>query len=141
AQESHTYTQKLSDKTNQHIVLILTCPSTSIQQSIRIAPFQHIGQPITFYANKTAFKGILKGVPVNQGLASSLKTENKVYVDQVCVLGLLCVTYTDKQALPLYVVNEPQTNDSYIPQAIVYLIAFSTGGVVLLGSIINYHIA
>ncbi|KAA6373217.1 MAG: hypothetical protein EZS28_031253, partial [Streblomastix strix] len=30
------------------------------------------------------FKGILKGVPVNQGLASSLKTENKVQVDQVC---------------------------------------------------------
>ncbi|KAA6369455.1 MAG: hypothetical protein EZS28_035018, partial [Streblomastix strix] len=59
--------------------------------SIGIAPFQHIGQPFTFYANKTAFKGIVKVVPVNYGLAASLKTENKVQADQVCVLGFECV--------------------------------------------------
>ncbi|KAA6377545.1 MAG: hypothetical protein EZS28_026929 [Streblomastix strix] len=45
------------------------------------------------------------------------------------VLRLECVIYNDIYILSLYVVNELQTNDSYIPQAIVYLIAFSIGGV------------
>ncbi|KAA6365524.1 MAG: hypothetical protein EZS28_038949 [Streblomastix strix] len=67
---------------NQHIVLILTCPSGSIQKSIGIAPFQHIGQPITFYANITAFKGILRDAPLNFGFMALLTIENIVQVEQ-----------------------------------------------------------
>ncbi|KAA6367376.1 MAG: hypothetical protein EZS28_037097 [Streblomastix strix] len=56
-------------------------------QSIGIAPFQHIGQPITFYANITALMGILCGVPENFGFMALFIIENIVQPDSVNVLG------------------------------------------------------
>ncbi|KAA6354086.1 MAG: hypothetical protein EZS28_050387, partial [Streblomastix strix] len=58
-----------------------------IKQSIGIAPFQHIGQPITFNANITAFNGMLCGVPLNFGFIALSTIENKVYPDSVNVFG------------------------------------------------------
>ncbi|KAA6395028.1 MAG: hypothetical protein EZS28_009449 [Streblomastix strix] len=58
-----------------------------IEQSIGIAPFQHIGQSYTFYANITAFNGMLLGVPANFGFIALSTIENKVYPDSHTVFG------------------------------------------------------
>ncbi|KAA6386845.1 MAG: hypothetical protein EZS28_017625 [Streblomastix strix] len=98
-------------------------------KSIGIAVVHSIGLLDNLETYLTALRGILKGVPVNYGLASSLNIVNNVQVDDDEVLGLECVTYIDIQALPLYVVTQPQANDSYIPRVNVYLIAYSIGGI------------
>ncbi|KAA6378412.1 MAG: hypothetical protein EZS28_026061 [Streblomastix strix] len=58
-----------------------------IQQSIAIAPVQSIGQPYTFYANKTALRGKLCVVSENFGFMSLLTIENNVYSPQHDVFG------------------------------------------------------
>ncbi|KAA6387993.1 MAG: hypothetical protein EZS28_016481 [Streblomastix strix] len=58
-----------------------------IQQSIGIAPFHNIGQPYPIYANITAFKGMLAGVPLNLGFIALSTIENKVYPDSHQVFG------------------------------------------------------
>ncbi|KAA6355166.1 MAG: hypothetical protein EZS28_049307, partial [Streblomastix strix] len=89
----------LSGKGNWHIVLILTCPSTSIQQSIGTALVHSIGLLDYLVTYITALSDIVNVAPVNYGLASSLNIENSVQVDDDEVLGLECVTYIDIQAL------------------------------------------
>ncbi|KAA6368729.1 MAG: hypothetical protein EZS28_035744, partial [Streblomastix strix] len=98
-----------------------------VQQSIAIAPVQSIGQPYTFYANNTAFNGMLVGVPLNFGFIALSTIENKVYPDQQEVLGSECVIYSDIYTLLFYVVNVPHIRYSYIPQAIDEQRAFSIG--------------
>ncbi|KAA6383541.1 MAG: hypothetical protein EZS28_020929 [Streblomastix strix] len=53
-----------------------------------IAPVQSIGQPYTFYANNTAFNGMLVGVPLNFDFIALSTIENKVYPDYHNVSGL-----------------------------------------------------
>ncbi|KAA6363731.1 MAG: hypothetical protein EZS28_040742, partial [Streblomastix strix] len=72
-----------------------------------------------------ALRAIVNVDPVNYGLASSLNIENSVQVDDELVLGLECVTHIDIQALPLYVVTQPQANDSYMLRTNDCLIAYS----------------
>ncbi|KAA6370200.1 MAG: hypothetical protein EZS28_034273 [Streblomastix strix] len=113
-----------------HVIVIgQGISDNDIKQSIGIAVVHSIGLLDYLETYITALRAIVKGVPENYGLASSLNIVNNVQVDDDEVLRLECVTYIDIQALPLYVVTQPQANDSYIPRVNDYLIAYSIGGV------------
>ncbi|KAA6366547.1 MAG: hypothetical protein EZS28_037926 [Streblomastix strix] len=58
-----------------------------MKQSMGMAPFHNIGQPIPFTTNIRALRGILCVVPENFGFMALLTIENKVYPDSVNVLG------------------------------------------------------
>ncbi|KAA6355112.1 MAG: hypothetical protein EZS28_049361, partial [Streblomastix strix] len=103
-------------------------PERKNHQSIGTALVHSIGLVDYLVTYIMALRAIVNVAPVNYGLASSLNIENSVQVDVDVVLGLECVTYIDIYPLPLYVVTQPQANDSYIPRTNDYLIAYSIGG-------------